>query len=302
VNTLTDHLIATAPTIDDAFRAGVDAARAGIKPRDDYATLATVRARHGFAERVAPLLTEPGANVKLDKSIVPAYGLTLHHVRSKFAATDDAPALSVNACPWAGHCTRVCVLNNGNGRYDSVQRAWRWRTEFLARHPESFARVLAWELVRAVRKHGAILFRPNVNSDVEWHRVLPSLTDGYVTGVTSYGYSKSAAVLSTDGWLGAAYRVAYSWNERSDAKAVRAFIMRGGSVAVVTSRSKGEPVLSVFPFGVTASAVDADVTDEWMFASGAVGDLSAKGKARSLIGTSKFVVVAERVSMRKRAA
>jgi hypothetical protein len=69
--------------------------------------------------------------------------------------------------------------------------------------------------------------------------------------------------------------------------------MRGGAVAVVTSRVKGTPVGSVFPFGTTASAVDADITDEWMLTPGAVvGDLSAKGKARKLIGRSRFVVVA----------
>jgi len=291
--TLTDHLTTTAPTMDDAFVSGVNDARRGVKPTADYAILASVRARHGFRELTTSLLTPPDANSKLDKASTPSYGLTLHHVRSVFDATDDAPRLSVNACPWAGHCTRVCVLNNGNGRYDSVQRAWRWRTDFLARHPESFARVLAFELVRAVRKHGAILFRPNVNSDVQWERVLPSLTDGYVNGVTSYGYSKSPDVLETDGWLGAAYRVAYSWNERSDADKVRAFLVRGGSVAAVTSRRKGDAVLAVFPFGTTARAVDADVTDEWMLASGVVGDLSAKGKARDLIGNSGFVVNAD---------
>jgi hypothetical protein len=336
VNEITDHLGAIAPHLDQTFRLAVDTARAGVKPRDDYATMATVRARHGFAQLAAPLLTAPDGNHKLAGSKVPAYGLTLQHFRVVLPAVTETvtptvaptvavrpdsrhvdwaatlsdpdfanmdvpigtimrrhPRLSVNLCPNAGHCTRVCVLDNGMGRYNSVQRGRMWRTDLLARHPDAFVRILAWELVRAVRKHGQILFRPNVNSDVAWQTVLPSLTDGYIGGVMSYGYSKRPETLAGDGWLGSHYRVAYSWNERSNADAVRAFYMRGGAVAVVTARRKGAPVLSVFPFGTTADAVDADTTDEWMLTTGSVvGDLSAKGKARQLIGTSRFVVLA----------
>lgn len=278
----------TAPDLDRVFRDAVDAA---TRPVDDYAILAEVRGRHGFVAAAMPLLTPPSANHKLNASVVPAYGLTLQHYRSVLPRSENTTRLSVNACPNAGHCVRVCVLDNGNGRYDAVQRARLWRTDLLARHPESFARILAWELVTAVRKHGAILFRPNVNSDVAWHRVLPSLAAGYIAGVTSYGYSKRPDTLQGDGWFGPAYRVAYSWHERSDRDAVRAFYGRGGAVAVVTDRRKGTPVGTVYPFGVTASAIDADVTDEWMLTPGAVvGDLSAKGKARQLIGRSGFVV------------
>ena len=289
---LTTHLQRVAPSLDAVFRAGVDAALAGVKPTDDYAILAEVRGRHGFKCTPSPLLTAPTSNHKLDGAKVASYGLTLHHFRTVLDAADEHDALSLNLCPSAGHCVKVCVLNNGNGRYDSVQRAWRWRTDLVARHPESFARVLAYELVRAVRKHGRILFRPNVNSDAAWELLLPSLVNGYLPGVTSYGYSKLPSTLEGDGWLGAAYRVAYSWNERSDADAVSAFVARGGAVAVVTSRRKGSAVVTTLPF-TASTIVDADITDEWMLSgSGVVGDLSAKGKARQLIGRSKFVVTA----------
>lgn len=289
---LTTHLLQSAPNLDQTFRDGVDAALAGRKPVEDYVVQASVRARHGFKHAATPLLTAPDANVKLDKSITPTYGLTLHHFRTVLTATTEDPRLSLNLCPSAGHCVKVCVLNNGNGRYDSVKRAWLWRTDLVARHPESFARILAWELVRGVRKHGEILFRPNVNSDVRWETILPSLCNGYLPGVMSYGYSKLTSTLESDGWLGSAYRVAYSWNERSDAADVRRFIMRGGAVAVVTSRKRGADVVTSFPFGDDVAVADADKTDEWMLASGVVGDLSAKGKARQLIGKSRFVVTA----------
>jgi hypothetical protein len=185
------------------------------------------------------------------------------------------------------------VVANGNGRFASTQQGWRWRTDLFATHPREALQVLAWELVAAVRKHGRILFRPNVNSDVSWHELVPSLFDGVtLPGVTSYGYSKDPATLAGDGWLGATYRVAYSWNERSDAATVADFLARGGAVAVVTSRAKGSPVLARFPFATgDAPIADADVSDEWILTPGmVVGDLSAKGKARSLIGHSRFVV------------
>jgi hypothetical protein len=35
--------------------------------------------------------------------------------------------------------------------------------------------------------------------------------------------------------------------------------------------------------------VDADLSDEWLFKPGVIGDLSAKGKASTLIGKSAFV-------------
>jgi hypothetical protein len=288
---LTDHITRVAPDLDTVWRDAVDAALRGERPTDAYDVLAGVRERHGFARRPTPLLTPPDANHKLDAAITPSYGLTLSHYVTALPAVDGSRRLTVNACPNAGDCIKVCVLNNGNGRYDSVQRAWRWRTDLLAREPRAFARILAYEMVKAVHKHGRILFRPNVNSDVAWQRVLPSMTNGYLPGMTSYGYSKRPETLTGNGWLGAAYRVAYSWNERSNRDDVRAFLMRGGAVAVVTARRKGDPVLSVFPFGTTACAIDADSTDEWMLTcGGVVGDLSAKGKARSLIGRSRFVV------------
>jgi hypothetical protein len=294
---ITDHLRDVAPELDATFRAGVAAARAGIKPRADYDVMAGVRERHGFMRLPAPLLTAD--NHKLLGATVKSYGLTLHHFRTVLPAVvhegrTTHRKLSVNLCPNAGHCTRVCVLNNGHGRWDSTQRAWKWRTDLLVRHPDSFARILAWELVRAVRKHGRILYRPDVNSDAAWWRVLPSLTDGSVLPeVFCYGYSKRPEVLAGDGWMGTHYRVAYSWNETSRADDVRAFYNRGGAVAVVTGRKKGSPVLSVLPFGDDLNVTDADVSDEWMLTRTAVvGDLSAKGKARQLIGRSRFVVLA----------
>lgn len=245
----------------------------------------SVRGLYGFSTSAAAvagasLLTAPARNMKLDKSVIPAYGLTLQHYVQKLTT-----GLTVNACPWAGDCVKMCVLDNGNGAYPEVQRARRAKTEFLALFPNHFAFILGFELARAVRMDGEILFRPNVNSDVEWQRIAPALCNGEIVDVKMYGYSKDPSVMNSDGWLGKNYRVAFSANEdmRADSAMVTEFIARGGSVAVVTVR---KPKAAYVP---GPGVIDADLTDEWIFQPGVIGDLSAKGKARKWVGRTDFI-------------
>jgi hypothetical protein len=257
--------------------------------RKAQATWEYTRSKYGLKGHPR-LLTLGDENLKLGKSATFTAGLTLQHYVQKLTT-----GLTLNACPNAGHCTKVCVLDNGNGGFEHVQLVRRARTEFFALHPLQACFLLGWELDEQVEKHGSILFRPNVNSDVEWEKVLPSLTSGAIwrDAVWSYGYTKLPGVLVTDGYLDAAYRVAYSWNENSDIDDTIWFLDAGGSVAVVTSRRKGAPVLPyLFNSSDQYPVLDADLTDEWIFEPGAIGDLSAKGKARKLIGKSNFVVAA----------
>jgi hypothetical protein len=174
-----------------------------------------------------------------------------------------------------------------------VQISRRAKTAFLIEHPAAFAYLLGWELGQHVVEYEIFLFRPNVASDVAWERLVPSMVDGSLIPATvmkAYGYTKRPEVLDTDGWLAPAYRVAYSWNEKSDPDKVRQFIRRGGSVAVVTSRRKGAASDWSWSSWRPKAVIDADLTDEWIFQRGVIGDLSAKGRARKLIGKSGFVV------------
>lgn len=291
MKTMTDHLLdlITPQEAYDALLIGKDAARGdrcALKTvQAARLRYAKVRARYGAPAKHAALLTAPEGNLKLAKGEIPSYGLTLHHYvhRSKFRQLP-----TMNLCPKAGDCTKVCVVSNGHGERDTTQRAWRTRTDFLALVPDSFLAVLGWELERAVIKHNDILLRPNVNSDIQWERIAPALVDGSLWGarVISYGYTKLTDYLDGDGWITPYYRVAYSWNEHTDPDQALAFVYRGGSVAVVTDRKPGEPVKQWDPSIVVS---DADKTDEWIFGSAVIGDLSAKGRARKLIGRSGFV-------------
>lgn len=299
--------------IQYALEVGVRAARDGDRDarrqvREARGVCAAVRAQHGFVSRPAPLLTPPGVQHKLGLAAIPTYGLTLFHNTFRTSNGDVW-----NLCPSAGDCVKVCVVGNGNGRWDNVQRGWKWRTQLLTDHPWSFFVLLGYELWKAVDRHlvDFILVRPNVNSDVEWHKVAPALVDGSVFGDTIkfYGYTKHTDILDGDGWLTPHYRVAYSWNENS-AMSVVPFLRRGGSVAVVTDRyytpRTRQPVqqwasaeaehhssTGWYWKSVNAPALDADLSDEWIFQSGVIGDLAYKprtSKLRAWGQETRFVV------------
>jgi hypothetical protein len=291
IKDLTDYVLPHAAVMDAAFVEGYNDGFTGRRRKREHVdNYANTRGDLGLRRKFGRLTTPGEANRKLDGASVYTIGLTIDSYVQRIDLGNGV-FIVLNACPNAGHCVKVCVVKNGNGRYSRVQEAWRIRSTFLCRHPESFAYVLGWELGEAARKHDKVLFRPNVNSDVAWQRLIPSAFDGVtMPTVKSYGYSKRPETLKGDGQMAPTLTVAYSWNETSKPRQVRAFQQRGGNVAVVTSRKKGTPVGVHFPFGTTAMAADADKTDEWMFERGIVGDLSAKGKARSLIGKSGFVV------------
>lgn len=231
----------------------------------------------GFSRETRDMLTHPKNNTKLNKAIKLSYGLTLMHYVMRSLMIVNGANLIVNSCPFAGDCTKLCVINNGHGRSPVVQLAWRWRTEMLVNHPHEFALLLAHQLRKAVERDGDILFRPNVNSDIEWPTIMPTLFDGSLTGerIGYYGYTKIPTLLG-DGWVTPVYRTAFSANESIgwDDPRVLAFLDRGGNVAVVTNRERAEPVRQ---WAGDIRVVDADVSDEWILNErGVIGDLAFK--------------------------
>jgi hypothetical protein len=208
---------------------------------------------------------------KLKKSLTYTAGLTLQH----------ANVSGLETCPWRGHCTSVCVLDNGNGRYATVQHARNVKTQFLAKHPESFITILASEIKKLSNIHDKVLIRLNTNSDIRWHLVLKSAVNEHplLPNVYFYDYTKNPAVLLTDGMVGTRYRMVYSVNETSDMNKVIAFLNRGGTAAIVTNRKKNQSTLDTF-LGVPV--LDGDLHDDRYHESGSWIDLAAKGKAKKM--------------------
>jgi hypothetical protein len=245
--------------------------------RDSRKLWAEFREANGFKYDAPKLLTYPANQAKLKKSEVFTVGLTLQH----------ANVAGVETCPWRGECASICVLDNGNGRYENTQRARNVKTQFLYEHPNAFMVLLGHELRGLSATYERVLVRLNVNSDLRWYRILPDLVNGRtLPNVYFYDYTKNTAVLSGSGMVAKNYRAVYSVNESSDLVKVRAFVARGGTAAVVTSRKKTATPPKRF---MGLRVVDGDSTDNRYDERGVWVDLSAKGKARALINKSEFV-------------
>jgi hypothetical protein len=224
---------------------------------------------HGYAS-VPPLLSPPASNVKMAKSATPTYGLSL--------APADMSG-DWNTCTWSTPlCRNACVLvTAGKGTLPSVRAARVLKTRFLGEHPQAFVTILHDELRRAVLKHGAIVARLNVASDLRWERIAPSLLA--TPGVGFYDYTK-APVGQRDGIDG--YRLTYSVSERpaSTTNALDA-LTNLANAAVVFDRANDLPATwHGFP------VVDGDLTDDrTQDPRGSVVGLRAKGSARGTVGT-----------------
>lgn len=252
--------------LDKAFNDGVD----GVGVKDAKLSWKNFRIDNGFGS-YANLLTLPDVQHKLKKSKIYTVGLTIQH----------ANVSGIETCAWRGHCTSVCVLDNGNGRYSSVQKARNVKTQFLAKHPEDFLRILGLEIKKHADENEEVLVRLNVNSDLRWYAILPTLSNGHpkMPNVYIYDYSKNPAILQGNGKVGEKYRVIYSVNEKSELAKVRSFVSRGGTAALVTNRKKNGKVLNSF---LGFSVVDGDLSDDRYHEEGVWVDLAAKGKARNM--------------------
>jgi hypothetical protein len=252
--------------LDKAFNEGVS----GINIKESRAVWKKFRIENGFSS-YADLLTLPSVQHKLKKSEIYTVGLTIQH----------ANVSGIETCAWRGHCTSVCVLDNGNGRYSSVQKARNVKTQFLAKHPTDFLRILGSEIKKHSDENEKVLVRLNVNSDLRWYTNLPTLSNGHpaMPNVHIYDYTKNPAILHGDGMVGRKYRAVYSVNEKSDLARVRSFLTRGGTVAIVTNRKKNGKVLDSY-LGIPV--VDGDLSDDRYHEHGVWVDLAAKGKARQM--------------------
>ncbi len=259
-----------------------------------YIDVATARAgwiefrkAFGFAGD-GDLLTPPDANRKMAKSDTPTYGLTLAAAAESMRAPDvfgaDAAARiramgividGVNVCTWSTpDCREACVLvTAGNAYRPNVVRARIVKTLFLANHPDAFLTILRWELERAAARHGAIVARLNVASDIRWERIAPDLFR--IDGVRFYDYTKApvAQRTPTDN-----YRLTYSVSERPAST--------GNAIDALTSLANAAVVFARTPQGLPETwngfpVIDGDASDDrTRDPAGTVVGLLAKGSAR----------------------
>lgn len=246
------------------------------------------RPEWGLGEQVTNLTTwdAPGvkvSNLKIAKNKAPTMGLTMSSHCSCRREVDGQLQV-LNTCPWAGACAAVCVLKHGHGSRPKVVSARNWRTSLLFDYPMAFAVVLRHEILTAARRTNGqpFLARLNVNSDLPWH-LIPELFEG--VPIQAYDYTKDPSILGsiTGGWVHRNYRKVYSWSETSNPITVRKFLARGGTIAMVTNRKKGQPPRGRMVIaGDAFPVVDGDQSDNrWETPGGVIVDLYAKGAARN---------------------
>ena len=164
----------------------------------------------------------------------------------------------------------------------NVRRARVIKTRALAEHPQSFVTVLAFEIERAVRKHGGIDIRLNVASDLRWERFAPALLS--IAGTRAYDYTKAPASQrdQTD-----SYRLTFSVSERSQSvKEALAYLRSGGNAAVVFERMTRSDWDGILPDDWEGfPVIDGDVSDSRRDdAPSTVVGLRAKGSAIGTVG------------------
>lgn len=245
--------------------------------RTSKLALADHRAQQGFKQVATPLLAKPADNMKTAKG-AGTWTLTL--------APADASG-DWNVCRYStDNCRDACVLTtSGNARYDSVQRARKAKTMFLAEDPQRFLRLLVDELDKLP---AGSLVRLNTGSDIPWEQVCFWLFERFAH-LKFYDYTK----WTDRPLMPANYRTTFSISERQTMEEAMRLADSGRSVAVVVNVKRGQafPSKSVIgPYGLLP-LVDGDEDDDrFKDPAGSVVFLRAKGDARSQpVGDDCFV-------------
>jgi hypothetical protein len=151
----------------------------------------------------------------------------------------QADLSGTEVCPYRTNgCTAVCVGKAGlAGVFPKIMERRIAKTRYFFDHREKFMSQLIRELNNAEKyceRHDTRgLVRLNTFSDIGWWALLGD-TIAYYKNLNFYDYTKSMkAALWGLNYKNTNYRLCYSLNEKSNWNEVKAFLDKGGTVAVV---------------------------------------------------------------------
>jgi hypothetical protein len=227
------------------------------------------RANEGFLPETASLLTHQKAQPKFAKTPWDIIGLSL----LPHSLYDE----DVTNCPNSTiDCRKHCLNQQGRGKFDSAQRARRWRTDLFYWQPRAFYTILCHELEAFEREVGqGFLFRPNVYSDIRWERLLPDEWWEQFAHVRVMDYTKR---WRRPEYPKPNYRLAYSASAHTKMSLFRDRIAGGANIAVVFDHPKDK----AFPESWEGfRLVDGDEHDNlWERPEGVILGLRAKGSLK----------------------
>jgi hypothetical protein len=255
---------------------------------------AELRARVGYRQAPAAILTSGAAQYKLGKNTLPSFGMMLTPERGmmKVSLADIRAAYGLtggyNLCPLASKgCALACLNTSGQSGMPDQQRAQAVRTAFLLSNPHAAGLIIGAELRAALRRHGSINLRLNVTSDIRWELIAPDMIRALTSaGVKMYDYT---AWSPSNRRPSADYMLTYSAKEptRTPDSYLAGILAAGGNVAVpfTTARDVALPATFLgFP------VIDGDISDERRNdPAGVVVGLRAKGHAWKRDNTAGFI-------------
>lgn len=224
------------------------------------------RTLNGWAPH-APILTPPGANMKMAKSTkagVVTYGLSL--------APSDISGF--NVCRFSTPaCRSGCVAFAGSGRYKTVIEARKLKTRFLMEHPRAFVTLLDHEIGNVAQKFDNVAVRLNTFSDLPWEKMVPWLFEEHPT-IQWYDYTKNPNRTGVP----SNYRLTLSSSEKTKDSWIAEKVKAGNNVAVVFSASRHKELPEVWN---GLPVIDGDISDtRHLDPRGVVVGLRAKGSMR----------------------
>lgn len=255
---------------------------------------AELRARVGYSEKPAKMLTPGASQFKLAKNSLPSFGLMLTPERGLMAAhLADVRAefnltWAVNVCPLASAgCALACLSTSGQSGMPDQQRAQAVRTAFLLSHPREAGLIIGAEIRAATRRHGRINLRLNVTSDLRWERIAPAMITALAeSGVVLYDYTAWSPDQRSPS---PHYTLTYSAKETSHTPDdyLVGILASGGNVAVPFTTRRGEALPATWH---GYPVIDGDLSDERRLdPPGVVVGLRAKGHRWKKDNTAGFI-------------
>lgn len=250
-----------------------------VSLRDARRDWREIRAEFGLIG--APrLTTEPNGSAKAEHGLTDVAPAAVWML---YLSPADSSGLW-QTCRYASPgCRAACLNESGQagmevraGRRDTghILRARRARTEFLARHPRSFMRILAAEIAAIpgtdwAKKGFALGFRMNGTSDIPFETLVPWIFESAIgAGVRPYDYT-AWPTARRDRATSLVYIVDSVKETHSDAA-----IDRMARPVVVFDIPRGRPLPETFR---GRPVIDADRSDaRWLDADGTVRGLRYK--------------------------
>ena len=144
-----------------------------------------------------------------------------------------------NLCPKASMgCSKACLFNSGNARFEHVQLGRRNKTEWFLEDRESFVSTIITEITKAVKKYSAdwvLSVRLNGTSDIVWEHIYYGGKNifEHFPDVNFYDYTKISNRFKKV--LPKNYHLTFSRSEENESEAL-ALLHKGFNIAWVFNK------------------------------------------------------------------